>query len=100
MSEQDAAEDAFIQEELRLLAQPGKTAPKWSEMVASPSMWSNLYSSQQQNPHSDPNKHRFSHYADKQLFHLVISEEFDFAKIAAILSNELSIQITSSATRG
>ena len=24
-------------------------------------------------PHSDPNKHRFSHYADKQLQHLVVS---------------------------
>ena len=31
-----------------------------------------------QDPNSDPNKHRFNHYADKQLNHLVVAEEFDF----------------------
>ena len=83
-----------------MLAQPNPITPKWSEMVAAPSMWTNHYSSQQENPHSDPNKHRFNHYADKQLFHLVISEEFDFNKIAALLSNKLTIKITSSEMRG
>lgn len=37
-------------------------------------------------PLSDPNLHRFNHYADKQLTHLVIEEEFDFDKIAATMS--------------
>lgn len=58
-------------------------------------MWSN--SSQQASPHSDPNKHRFSHYADKQLFHLVLAEEFDFARIAALLSKPVVTQTMSSA---
>lgn len=97
-TEQEAAEDALIAEELRLLAQPDRSAPRWSEMVAAPSMWSHHYSSQQENLHSDPNKHRFNHYADKQLFHLVLAEEFDFARIAAILSKQPSTQTTSSAT--
>jgi hypothetical protein len=35
---------------------------------------------------ADPNKHRFNHYADKQLAHLVVAEEFDFGKIANTLS--------------
>ena len=36
--------------------------------------------------YSDPNMHRFDHYADKQLQHLVIAYEFDFEQIAELLS--------------
>lgn len=69
--------------------------PKWSELVDAPSLWSG--SPAQLSPHSDPNKHRFSHYADKQLCHLVLAEEFDFARIAALLSKPPPTQTTSSA---
>ena len=48
--------------------------------------------------YSDPNTHRFNHYADKQLHHLVIAEEFDFPKIASMLSTSPATQTTSSAT--
>ena len=39
-------------------------------------------------PNSDPNRHRFNHYADKQLQHLVVAEQFNFEKIAHTLSKE------------
>lgn len=69
-------------------------------MVSNPSIWSDQHSSRNQtNTFSDPNKHRFNHYADKQLFHLVVAEEFDFNKIASILSTILPIKIISSANK-
>ena len=43
--------------------------------------------------YSDPNMHRFNHYADKQLQHLVVAEEFNFEKIATMLSTRSCIQI-------
>ena len=70
-------------------------------MVSNPSIWSDQHSSRNQNnTFADPNKHRFNHYADKQLYHLVVAEEFDFAKIASLLSTALTIKIISSANKG
>ena len=51
-------------------------------------------------PDADPNRHRFNHYADKQLQHLVIAEQFDFDKIARTLSKDFLIQITFSGRKG
>jgi hypothetical protein len=49
-------------------------------------MWSNSFPLKTSSQGQDHNLHNFNHYADKQLEHLVISEEFDFAKIAELLS--------------
>jgi hypothetical protein len=66
-------------------------------MKSAPSIWSEAHPSQNQTqPYADPNKHRFNHYADKQLYHLVITEQFDFAKIANMLSNYFTTKTTSS----
>jgi len=56
-------------------------------MQSAPSVFSNYHqSSLVSDKYTDHNRHRFNHYADKQLSHLVLVEEFDFVKIAELLS--------------
>ena len=45
-------------------------------MTSKPSIFSDHYALLQMPNHkfADPNRHRFDHYADKQLYHLVLSE--------------------------
>jgi hypothetical protein len=75
-------EDELIREELAHLDH--SNPEKQQERSKPPSVWvSHLLPV---DPLSDPNKHRFNHYADKQLQHLVVAEEFDFLKIANTLS--------------
>lgn len=95
MAEDDSYENALIEEELRLLTRPEKAPQKWSEMRSAPSIWNEGPSQSEGQSHADPNRHRFNHYADKQLHHLVVTEEFDFARIANILSTSSWMQTTS-----
>lgn len=97
MSEEDDTLEAYlIDQELKLLSKPDKVPQRWGEMQSAPSIWSESHPAYSQSqPHSDPNKHRFNHYADKQLTHLVVIEQFDFGKIASLLSTFSTIQTTS-----
>ena len=74
----------FLNEELAQFGKQADTSKKWDQYIPSVSVWANDI--HEVDPLSDPNRHRFNHYADKQLQHLVLAEEFDFAKIAGILS--------------
>lgn len=48
----------------------------WASQTPVQSIWISHLS--KTDPMSDPNKHRFTHYGDKLLWHLVVEEEFNF----------------------
>lgn len=88
-------EEELIREELASLTAPQVLRQQWGQPFTQTSIWNAV---EQRDPESDPNRHRFNHYADKQLEHLVVAEEFDFAKIAELLSKGPPTQIISSET--
>jgi len=68
-------EDSLLQEELAHLNQDLQASKIQHNANTSVFYAHNL---PHLDPNSDPNKHRFSHYADKQLQHLVVAEQFNF----------------------
>lgn len=50
-------------------------------------MWEGRHNYGQSDEHQEYNEHQFDVYSDKQLYHLVVSEHFDFASIARLMSS-------------
>lgn len=72
---EDAIEDIYLQEELTSIGQTSHSR-SWMNQAPVASVWtSHLYN---HDPMSDQNKHRFNHYADKLLWHLIVEETFNF----------------------
>jgi hypothetical protein len=90
---QDALEEALITEELNNLVRPQSSLPKWGDKSTAVSVWETGLGGSEEEGVSDPNRHRFNHYADKQLQHLVVTEQFDFTKIANMLSTSLPTRL-------